>query len=57
MQSCRMRLLMRNCEQKKMKSGDLESIGLMTNFLSLKEMFAISLHGNEIFGVSLSLNS
>lgn len=28
-------------------------MGLMTNFLSLKEMFRISLHGNPIFGVSL----
>jgi hypothetical protein len=29
------------------------SIGLITNFLSLKEIFLMSLHGNPIFGVSL----
>ena len=28
-------------------------MGLMTNFLSLKEMFLISLHGKPIFGVNL----
>ena len=31
------------------------SMGLMTNFLSLKEMFLISLHGKPIFGVNLRL--
>lgn len=30
-------------------------MGLMTNFLSLKEMFLISLHGKPIFGVNLRL--
>lgn len=34
-------------------TGAFLSIGLMTNFLSLKEMFLISLQGNPIFGVSL----
>jgi hypothetical protein len=28
-------------------------MGLMTNFLSLKEMLRISLHGKPIFGVNL----
>ena len=28
-------------------------MGLITNFLSLKEIFLMSLHGNPIFGVSL----
>lgn len=32
---------------------DFLSIGLMMNFLSLKEMFLISLQGNPIFGDSL----
>ena len=31
-------------------------MGLMTNFLSLKEMFLISLQGNPIFGVNLQEN-
>lgn len=30
-------------------------MGLMTNFLSLKEMFLISLQGKPIFGVNLRL--
>lgn len=34
-------------------TGDFLSIGLMMNFLSLKEMFLISLQGKPIFGVSL----
>lgn len=34
-------------------TGAFLSIGLMTNFLSLKEMFLISLHGNPILGVIL----
>ena len=34
-------------------TGAFLSIGLMINFLSLKEMFLISLQGNPIFGVSL----
>ena len=33
---------------------DFLSMGLITNFLSLKEMFRISLHGKPTFGVSLS---
>lgn len=34
-------------------TGAFLSIGLMTNFLSLKETFRISLQGKPIFGVSL----
>jgi len=34
-------------------TGAFLSIGFMTNFLSLKEMFLISLHGKPILGVSL----
>lgn len=34
-------------------TGAFLSIGLMTNFLSLKEMFRISLQGKPILGVSL----
>lgn len=34
-------------------TGAFLSMGLMTNFLSLKEMFRISLQGKPIFGVSL----
>lgn len=34
-------------------TGAFLSIGLITNFLSLNEMFLISLQGNPIFGVSL----
>lgn len=34
-------------------TGDFLSMGLMMNFLSLKEMFLISLQGKPIFGVSL----
>ena len=34
-------------------TGAFLSIGLMINFLSLKEMFLISLQGNPILGVSL----
>lgn len=34
-------------------TGAFLSIGLMINFLSLKEIFLISLQGNPIFGVSL----
>ena len=34
-------------------TGAFLSMGLMTNFLSLKEMFLISLHGKPIFGVNL----
>lgn len=37
----------------KIRTGAFLSMGLMTNFLSLKEMFRISLHGKPIFGVSL----
>lgn len=36
-------------------TGAFLSMGLMTNFLSLKEMFLISLHGKPIFGVNLRL--
>ena len=36
-----------------MKSGDFFSIGLMTNFLSLNDIFRISLHGKPILGVNL----
>lgn len=35
-------------------TGAFLSIGLMTNFLSLKEMFRISLQGKPIFGVNLN---
>lgn len=38
-------------------TGAFLSIGLMINFLSLKEMFLISLQGNPIFGVSLDTKS
>lgn len=34
-------------------TGAFLSIGLMTNFLSLNDMFLISLQGNPIFGVNL----
>lgn len=34
-------------------TGAFLSMGLMTNFLSLKEIFLISLQGKPIFGVSL----
>lgn len=34
-------------------TGAFLSIGFMTNFLSLKEMFLISLQGKPILGVSL----
>ena len=34
-------------------TGAFLSIGLITNFLSLNEIFLISLQGNPIFGVSL----
>lgn len=34
-------------------TGAFLSMGLITNFLSLKEMFLISLHGKPILGVSL----
>lgn len=34
-------------------TGAFLSIGLMTNFLSLKEMLRISLQGKPIFGVNL----
>lgn len=34
-------------------TGAFLSIGFMTNFLSLKEMFRISLQGKPIFGVNL----
>lgn len=34
-------------------TGAFLSIGLMTNFLSLKEIFLISLHGKPILGVIL----
>lgn len=34
-------------------TGAFLSMGLMTNFLSLKEMLRISLQGKPIFGVSL----
>ncbi len=37
-------------------TGDFLSMGLMTNFLSLKEIFRISLQGNPILGVSLLKN-
>lgn len=36
-------------------TGAFLSMGLMTNFLSLKEMFLISLQGKPIFGVNLRL--
>ena len=34
-------------------TGAFLSIGLMTNFLSLNEIFLISLHGKPILGVNL----
>lgn len=34
-------------------TGDFLSMGLIMNFLSLKEMFLISLQGKPIFGVNL----
>jgi hypothetical protein len=48
-----MRLLMRTRGAKNTKSGAFLSMGLMMNFLSLKEMLRISDHGKPIFGVSL----
>ena len=36
-------------------TGAFLSIGLITNFLSLNEMFLISLHGKPIFGESLKI--
>lgn len=41
------------CVSRPGPTGDFLSMGLMTNFLSLKEMLRISLHGKPIFGVSL----
>ena len=38
-------------------TGDFLSMGLMMNFLSLKEMFLISLQGKPIFGVNLGKRS
>lgn len=38
---------------KGLHTGAFLSIGFITNFLSLKEMFLISLHGNPILGVIL----
>ena len=46
----------KNCNSLKL-TGAFLSIGLMINFLSLKEMFLISLQGNPIFGVSLDTKS
>lgn len=43
----------RNARRLLILTGDFLSMGLMTNFLSLKEMFLISLQGKPIFGVSL----
>ena len=40
-------------DEKKTLTGAFLSIGLIINFLSLKEMFLISLQGNPILGVSL----
>ena len=38
-------------------TGAFLSIGLITNFLSLKDIFLISLHGKPIFGVNLQQTS
>lgn len=40
-------------DEKQTLTGAFLSIGLIINFLSLKEMFLISLQGNPILGVSL----
>lgn len=42
-----------DCRTCSLLTVDLLSMGLMMNFLSLKEMFRISLQGNPIFGVIL----
>lgn len=42
-----------SCRVTLTRTGDFLSMGLMTNFLSLKEMFRISHQGKPIFGVSL----
>lgn len=42
-----------DCRTRSVLTVDLLSMGLMMNFLSLKEMFRISLQGNPIFGVIL----
>lgn len=42
-----------NNQKEKSLTGAFLSIGLMTNFLSLKEIFLISLQGKPILGVSL----
>lgn len=42
-----------DCRTRSALTVDLLSMGLMLNFLSLKEMFRISLQGNPIFGVIL----
>lgn len=44
---------LQKCRRLLILTGDFLSMGLMTNFLSLKEMFLISLQGKPIFGVSL----
>lgn len=44
---------LQKCGRLLILTGDFLSMGLMTNFLSLKEMFLISLQGKPIFGVSL----
>ena len=44
---------MRTRGAKNTKSGAFLSMGLMMNFLSLKDMFRISDHGKPIFGVNL----
>lgn len=54
MQSANIRLLIRNREAKNTKSGAFLSTGLMTNFLSLNDMFRISLHGKPMRGVILN---
>ena len=40
-------------ESKDTLTGDFLSMGLIMNFLSLKEIFLISLHGKPILGVNL----
>lgn len=57
MQSARILLFILSLSTQKVKSGAFLSIGLITNFLSEKEMFLISLHGNPILGVSWSFFS
>lgn len=48
-----MKILIRTNYRRILLTGDFLSIALITNFLSLKEIFLISLQGKPILGVIL----